>query len=67
MGSRNTTGQILKKARLTKNLTQAELAQKAGIHPNTYAKLERDEQSPSFATIKKLAKILNVNLEDIPE
>ena len=66
MGNNNTTGKILKKARLTKNLTQAELAQKAGIHPNTYAKLERDEQSPSFATIKKLAKVLDLNIENIP-
>ena len=66
MGNNNTTGKILKKARLTKNLTQTELAQKAGIHPNTYAKLERDEQSPSFATIKKLAKILDLNIDNIP-
>lgn len=66
MGSNNTIGQILRKARLSKNLTQAEVAKKSGIHPNTYAKLERDEQSPSFASIKKLAKILDLNIDNIP-
>jgi transcriptional regulator with XRE-family HTH domain len=67
MRNNNTRGQILKKARLSKNLTQTEVAKKSVIHPNTYAKLERDEQSPSIASIKKLTKILNINLEDIPE
>ncbi len=66
MGTNNTTGQILKKARIAKNLTQIEVANRASIHPNTYAKLERDEQSPSFATIKKLAKILDLNIDNIP-
>lgn len=36
-----------------KRLTQLEVAEKAGIHPNTYAKIEEGLQKPSFATIKK--------------
>lgn len=64
--SSNTTGKVLKEARLKRGLTQGELAEKAGIHPNTYAKIERDEQEPSFETAKKLAKVLGVKLEDIP-
>ena len=64
--SKKTTGQVLKEARLARKLTQAEVAEKSGIYPNSYAKIERDEQEPSFATIKKLAKTLDLNLEDIP-
>lgn len=66
MNKKFTTGEVLKQARIKKNLTQIEVAEKAQIHPNTYAKIERDEQDPSFATIKNLAKVLDVNISDIP-
>ena len=61
------TGQVLKDARISKGLTQLQLAKKAGIYPNTYAKIERGEQDPSFATVKKLAKVLDLDLSDIPD
>lgn len=61
------TGKIFKKARLSKGLTQLQLSIKAGVYPNTYAKIERGEQDPSFATVKKLAKILDLDLSDIPD
>lgn len=64
--SNRTTGTVLKDARLKQGLTQLEVSEKAGIHPNTYAKIERDEQEPSFETIKKLANVLGLKLEDIP-
>lgn len=64
--SNRTTGKVLKEARQKHSLTQGELAEKAGIHPNTYAKIERDEQEPSFETAKKLANVLGLKLEDIP-
>ena len=66
MNKKFTTGEVLKQARIKKNLTQIEVDEKAQIHPNTYAKIERDEQDPSFATIKNLAKVLDVNISDIP-
>ena len=59
-------GHLFKEARLKKGLTQVEVAEKSGIHINTYTRVERGEQEPSFATIKKLANVLDVNLEDIP-
>jgi transcriptional regulator with XRE-family HTH domain len=54
-------GQILKEARLKKGLTQLEAATKAGVYPNTYAKIERGEQNPSISTVKKLAKVLAID------
>lgn len=64
--SKQTAGNIFKEARLKIGLTQHELAEKAGIHPNTYAKIERNEQEPAFDTVKKLANVLKLKLEDIP-
>lgn len=64
--SRNSSGKIFKEARLKMGLTQHELAEKTGIHSNTYAKIERNEQEPSFDTVKKLANVLKLKLEDIP-
>lgn len=61
------TGLYFKKFRLTMGLTQTQLANKAGIYPNTYAKIERGEQNPSFATIKRIAKVLELDLKDLPE
>lgn len=66
MNKKYTTGEVLKEARIKKSLTQIEVAEKAQIHPNTYAKIERDEQEPSFETVKKLAKVLDLKLDDIP-
>lgn len=60
-------GKIFKSARLKKGFTQSQLSKKAGIYTNTYAKIERGEQDPSFATIKKIAKVLDLNLTDIPD
>ena len=57
---------IFKQARLKKELTQIEVAEKAGIHPNTYAKIERGLQDPSFPTIKKICNVLDLNIADIP-
>jgi DNA-binding XRE family transcriptional regulator len=57
---------IFKQARLKKELTQLEVAVKAGIHPNTYAKIERGLQEPSFPTIKKICKVLDLDINDIP-
>lgn len=63
-----TTKQIIEKIkslRLKNNMTQSELAIKAGLNPNSYAKIERGERSPSVKTIEKLSKVLGVKSSDI--
>jgi transcriptional regulator with XRE-family HTH domain len=67
MKSNLTAGQLFKEARLKKGLTQLQVATKSDIHPNTYAKIERDEQEASFPTIKKLAKVLDLEIKNIPD
>ena len=41
-------------------LTQEELANKAGMAPNTVARLERNETEPHMTTLRKLASALEV-------
>ena len=55
----------LKSVRITKNLTQLELAEKANISANYYAKVERGEAVPSLDTFGKIVKALGVKSSDI--
>lgn len=58
-------GKRLKVIRLEKDLTQAELARKAGVNPNYYAKIERGEVKPAPEAYEKIAKALKVTAADI--
>lgn len=63
-----TTKQIadkLKQARLQKGLTQAELAKKADINVNYYAKIERCELKPSAEKYEKIVKALGLKSSEI--
>jgi transcriptional regulator with XRE-family HTH domain len=53
-------GDRLKKLRTLNALTQAELAEKAGLTTTAVARVERDEAEPRPSTLRKLAKALNV-------
>lgn len=53
-------GDRLKALRIERALTQQELAEKAGIAPNTVARLERNETEPHMSTVRKLADALGV-------
>jgi transcriptional regulator with XRE-family HTH domain len=66
MSSTKSAAQIFKEARLKKGLTRIELAKKAGVYTNTYYKIERGEQKPSYPNIKKLAKALGLDIKNIP-
>ena len=50
--------QMLKEARLTKKLTQAEVAQRSGINVKNISRLERGLVSPTFATLNRYAKAI---------
>ncbi len=61
----NAIGDKLKAARLEKDLTQLDVAKKAGINGNYYAKVERGEASLSVITLLKLVKALDLESSDI--
>lgn len=46
-------------ARLSKKMTQAELAEKAGMKQEAIARLEGGDSNPTFATLTKIAKVLD--------
>jgi transcriptional regulator with XRE-family HTH domain len=55
----------LKSIRNGHHLTQAELAKKATISTNYYARIERGDTSISVAVLEKLTKALKVRSSDI--
>ena len=55
----------LQTVRRKKHLTQLEVAKKAGINVNYYAKLERAESTPSLKMLKKVVAALGVHSSDV--
>ncbi|MFA5933240.1 MAG: helix-turn-helix transcriptional regulator [Microgenomates group bacterium] len=55
----------IKEARERKGLTQVEVAMKAGLDSNSYAKIERGESKPYGITLVKIIKALGVKSSDI--
>lgn len=55
-------GSKLRAIREERNLSQRELAQLAGVSTNAISLIERDENSPSVATLQSLAAALNVRM-----
>jgi transcriptional regulator with XRE-family HTH domain len=51
--------------RLALPLTRAELGDRAGVHPETVARLERGENVPTTDTARRLAAALGVEPEDL--
>lgn len=54
-------GRRLREVREGKSMTQKQLADAAGIHVNTVARLEREEQEPAWPLVLKLGKALGVD------
>lgn len=53
----------MRELREQQGLTQAELAEKTGLTPNGYAKIERNETEPQAESIKRIAQTLGVSME----
>ncbi len=58
-------GKSLKRQRTLKALTQAQLAERAGVTTATVARIERDEIEPRMTTLRKLADALGVDPADL--
>lgn len=57
-----TLGQAIKEKRTDLGMTQLELSQKLDVSRTFVADLERDRYTPSFKTLKKLAVILDLDV-----
>lgn len=51
----------LREIRAARNLTQAELAQRAGFQASAIAHFEADRRKPSFENVRRLARALEVS------
>lgn len=58
-------GKKLKAARRELGLKQADVAEKADISANYYARIERDEENPTLETMERILKALKVKSSDI--
>lgn len=58
-------GQNLKKIRESKKLTQEELATKADLSANYFAKIERGEINITFKTLQKITVALKTKSSEI--
>ena len=54
-------GSALRRVREEKGLTQKALAESAGVHPNTVARMERGEVEPSWQVVLAFSKALGVD------
>ena len=54
-------GAKLRAMRDAKGWTQKEMADAAGLHPNTVARLERGEHEPTWPLVLKFAQALGVD------
>lgn len=55
----------VKMARVGAGLTQAQTAEKMGIHPHTYMKLENDPESMTIKDAKLFGEIVGIDWEQI--
>jgi transcriptional regulator with XRE-family HTH domain len=55
----------LKEVRIQKDLTQADVARKAAINSNTYAKIERGEQAATVKMLERIADALGIELSEV--
>ncbi len=58
-------GKNLKKARNNAHLTQAQVAEKVGVHVNFYARIERGEVDGSLETLKAILKVLKIKSSEV--
>lgn len=52
----------VREARRKMNLTQADVAEKAGMTENYFAMIERGEMNPSYEKLKSIARVLKLKI-----
>jgi transcriptional regulator with XRE-family HTH domain len=62
MAEYNKVGERIKRIREARNMSVADLAERAGLHQDLIAALEQNELPPSLAPLIKIARVLGVRL-----
>ncbi len=63
MGFKEDVAKIFKKARMKQGFTQEEVAEKAKVHVNYYARIERGEPSARGDVLDRIARALGVKIK----
>lgn len=58
-------GENLKEIRMSKNITQSELAEKLGADKSFVSNIENGKTNPTLSTITSLAKALGVSTNEL--
>lgn len=61
----NSLGQIIREKREYQGLTQVEVAEKAELDRNYIGMVERGERNPSYLSLVKIAKGLNMTVDQL--
>ena len=61
----NNLGQIIREKREALGMTQIEVAEKAGVDRNYIGMVERGERNPSYLSLIKIAKGLNMTVDQL--
>lgn len=61
----NKIGKKLKDARKKLGLKQSDVAEKADISVNYYARIERNEENPTLETLERVLKALKLKSADV--
>ena len=60
-----TLGEIIKQARITKGLSQKELAALLGTTPQNLAQYENNRRRPKINTLRNIASAMNITLGEL--
>ena len=63
--SKNVLGKKLQQIRKSKNITQEKLAELSGINEKHISKIETGIYFPTYNTLSKILKALDLNIDDI--
>ena len=58
-------GKSVRKLRIERFMSQAELSKAAGVSPAHLGRIERNEHDPHLSTIRKIAKVLGVDPSEL--
>lgn len=63
----NNLGEKIRQLRKANGLTQEQLAEKVGIDNKHLSRIEKGRHMPTYRIIKKLADVLNIDIETLDE
>ena len=63
-GMRGEIGEIMRKLRVVKNISQEHIAEEVGVDPASLSRYERGESQPKFETVLKLADLYKMTIDE---